>query len=206
MAIDKELIEHYTHGDLLKAIEQSLEKAGKPISSLSVADLAPVDEFHIGGRKATENLLQQLAFNDTDHILDIGCGLGGAARYTAHSLRSRVTGIDLTTEYIETGNRLSEWVGLRQKVTLTQGSALDMPFSNDVFDGGYMLHVGMNIENKAGLFGEVFRVLRPGRLFGIYDIMQVNPGRLSYPVPWASFPENSHLASPEIGQYLRYGL
>ena len=61
-----------------------------------------------------------------------------------------VTGIDLTREYVETGNTLCKWVGL-ERVFLQEGSALAMPFAERSFDGTYMLHVGMNIEDKEKL-------------------------------------------------------
>jgi hypothetical protein len=52
----------------------------------------------------------------------------------------------------------------------------------------------MNIENKSGLFAQVRRVLPPLGLFGIYDVMRLAAGELSYPVPWASGPESSFVA------------
>jgi ubiquinone/menaquinone biosynthesis C-methylase UbiE len=61
-----------------------------------------------------------------------------------------------------------------------------MPFPDRSFDGAYMLHVGMNIEDKEKLASEVARVLRPGSVFGIYDVMRTGPGELAYPVPWAA--------------------
>jgi hypothetical protein len=54
----------------------------------------------------------------------------------------------------------------------------------------------MNIEDKARLFAGVRRVLAKGRLFGVYDVMRVGPGELSFPVPWSSKPETSFLAEP----------
>ena len=197
MVNENAVSQHYTHGDLLGVIQASLEKIGKSTDTVTIEDLAPVDEFHTGGRIATENLLSQLNFSDNDHILDVGCGLGGAARFVASRFRNRVTGIDLTQEYIDTGNQLCSWVGLDGRVTLQQGSALAMPFDSASFDGAYMLHVGMNIEDKAKLFGEVYRVLRPGTSFGIFDMMRVGDGALTYPVPWANQDHTSRLATPD---------
>lgn len=90
-----------------------------------------------------------------DHILDVGCGLGGAARYIANKLNNRVTGIDLTQEYIDVGNSLCTWDELDKQITLQQGSALCMPFEDEMFDGTVMLYVGMNISDKISLFAEV---------------------------------------------------
>ncbi|MFT7531376.1 MAG: hypothetical protein ACI9FD_002388 [Gammaproteobacteria bacterium] len=72
-----------------------------------------------------------------------------------------------------------------------------MPYEANQFDAGYMLHVGMNIEDKTSLFKEVFRVLKRGSSFGIYDIMRQNEGDLVYPVPWATEADTSKVATPE---------
>lgn len=191
---------HYLHGDLLKAIQEAITLLGKTTDDISVEDLAPVDEFHIGGRVATENLLDQLNFSQQHHILDVGCGLGGAARFVANKYKNHVTGIDLTPEYIDTGKVLCEWVKLENNVTLHHGSAVAMPFQDESFHGGYMLHVGMNIEDKDSLFKEIFRVLRKGASFGVYDVMRIEEGELTFPVPWATDKSISKLATPN--QYI----
>jgi len=196
MTNDKTISEHYTHGNLLEAIRASIAKLGKTIDTVTIGELARVDEFHIGGPVATEHLLKQLGFCEQHQILDVGCGLGGAARFAASRYNCQVTGIDLTEEYIETGKALCSWVKLDGKITLRQGSAVSMPFEDESFDGGYMLHVGMNIEDKASLFGEISRVLRPGSPFGIYDVMRTGEGELAYPVPWAGEERASRLATP----------
>jgi SAM-dependent methyltransferase len=197
MLNDKTVSEHYTHGDLLQAIQASITKLGKTVDSITIEDLGPVDEFHIGGRQATENFLNRFNFSEKDHILDVGCGLGGTSRFIASKFNNRVTGIDLTQEYIDTGQILSNWVGLDKQVTLYQGSALSMPFEDETFDGALMMHVGMNIENKALLFSELYRVLRPGTSIGVYDVMRINDGELAYPVPWATADSTSYLSTPE---------
>ena len=201
MPIQESIEQHYQHGNLLAAIESALSELGKDKHSVTIADLAPVDEFHIGGRIATEHLLAKTNFSQKKHLLDIGCGLGGAARFVSNKYQNQVTGIDLITEYIETGNTLSNWLGLSNKVHLQQGSALDLPFKNKPFDGAYLLHVGMNIEDKKQLFKEVYRVLQPGSQLAIYDVMQqkqYNNNYFNYPVPWASKAQTSFLATPSI--------
>ncbi len=77
-----------------------------------------------------------------------------------------------------------------------------MPFEDETFDGGYMLHVGMNIEDKAKLFSEIYRVLRPGATFGVYDIIRYKDGELAYPVPWAT--ENSTSKLAKLDQYKKF--
>ena len=197
MSYEKTVSEHYTHGNLLESIQAAVIELGKTIDSVTIEDLAPVDEFHIGGRLATDNLLDQLGFSKKDHVLDVGCGLGGSSRYVANKLNNCVTGIDLTQEYIDVGNALCAWVGLDKQITLQQGSALCMPFEDEIFGGAIMLHVGMNIDDKTKLFAEIYRVLRPGASFGVYDVMQINSGELTYPVPWATENSTSILETPD---------
>ena len=196
-AAQADVSEHYTHGNLLEAIRAGLASLGKTPGNLTADDLASVDEFHIGGRQASMDFLDQLGFAPDMHILDVGCGLGGAARFAAFRYGSRITGIDLTPEYIATGNTLCDWVGLRPRVLLHEGNALAMPFGDGAFDGAYMLHAGMNIADKDKLAADVSRVLRSGSLFGVYDIMRTGRGDLAYPVPWASSAGLSQVAEPE---------
>ena len=191
---------HYTHGQLLERILSGVEAIGKTTESVTVDDLAPVDEFHIGGRKASEEFISQLELSADNHALDVGCGIGGTSRFVASRFGCRVTGIDLTPEFVSTGQSLCDWVGLTGQVTLTQGDATAMPFSDESFDAAFMLHVGMNIANKTALFEEVYRLITPGAVFGIYDVMQTSDEILNYPVPWSSSPDTSALATRE--QYI----
>ena len=196
MPTQQDVSHHYTRGNLVAAIRGGVEALGKTINSITIDDLAPVDEYHIGGRQASEDFLGQLDLTPEKQVLDVGCGLGGAARFVASRYGCQVTGIDLTPEFIETGKVVCGWVGLDNRVFLHLGSALAMPFADHVFDCAYMLHVGMNIVDKAKLCSEVNRVLRPSSLFGIYDVMRIGDGELAYPVHWAMTAASSAVATP----------
>ena len=195
MSTEQSVSEHYTHGSLEQAILDALAVTGKDLNDLAPADLAPVDEFHIGGRRATADFAEQLGVRRDMHLLDIGCGLGGASRYFALDHGCRVTGIDLTEEYVRVADALARRVGLGALISYQHGSALSLPFARSTFDGAYMLHVGMNIEDKSKLFVEVRRVLKSKGVFGIYDVMRESDGELTYPVPWASSAATSFVAT-----------
>jgi SAM-dependent methyltransferase len=197
MTDEPAVADHYTHGALIDAIRAALAAAGRSPDRLTVADLAPIDEFHMGGRPATLALAKQLGLGPGDHLLDVGCGIGGPARCLAEALGCRVTGIDLTEEYVAAAAVLSGWVGLADRVAFRQGSALALPFDDGAFDGATMIHVGMNVADKAALFAEVARVLRPGGVFGVYDVMRAGDEDVHYPVPWASSAETSFLDTRE---------
>src|SRR5690242_5175043 len=82
-ALRSQVADHYARGYLVAAIRDGLARMGKNESTVTAEDLAPVDEFHIGGRNATAELARQLALRPEDPVLDIGCGLGGPARQIA---------------------------------------------------------------------------------------------------------------------------
>ncbi len=195
MSIERSVALHYTHGALEQTILNALVASGKDLDDLHPSDLAPVDEFHIGGRRATADFAEQLGVRRGMRLLDIGCGLGGASRYFAHEHGCPVTGIDLTEEYVRVADALARRVGLGALISYRHGSALSLPFAAGTFDGAYMLHVGMNIEDKPGLFAEVRRALKPQSVFGIYDVMREIDGEMNYPVPWASSAETSFVAT-----------
>ncbi|MEZ5786506.1 MAG: class I SAM-dependent methyltransferase [Xanthobacteraceae bacterium] len=196
MTIEHELIAHYRHGDLEDALMEAIAAAGKDPDKLTADDLAPADEFHVGGRPATIDLAKTLAPHAGMHLLDIGAGLGGPSRYFAQTFGCRVSGVDLSEEYVTVARSLSRRVGLDCLVDYWQASALDLPFADASFDAAYMQHVGMNIADKPRLFDEVHRVLKPGGMFGIYDIMGIDTAPLKFPLPWASSAEISFVEAP----------
>lgn len=189
---------HYSHQALLEAIEAGVRQLGKSPDTVSVEDLAPVDEFHIGGRAATETFLGQLDLAADDHVLDVGCGLGGASRFASKRYGCTVTGIDLTDDYVRAGEVLCRWVGLDDLISLERGDATATRYTDGAFNKSYMMHVGMNIADKRPLAAELYRVLQPGGRLGVYDVMRVGDGSLRFPVPWATTPAESRVSTPEI--------
>ena len=192
-----QIADHYARGGLVAAIRDGLARMGKTETTVTAEDLAPVDEFHIGGRTTSGELAQRLALAAGDRVLDIGCGLGGPARQIAAHYGCHVTGIDLTPDYVDAGNALSGWLHLGDRVSLQRGDALALPFADGSFTAAYMLHVGMNISDKRALFAEVARVLRAGARFGVFDVMRTGDGELAYPLPWASTAETNAIAPSE---------
>lgn len=192
------VVNHYTHGSLIEAIKSGISKLGKSVSTVSINDLAPIDEFHIGGQSATIHFLNQLEIKPGHKVLDVGCGLGGSSRFSADKYNCQVTGVDLTEEYVETGNTLCGWLSMNQRIQLEVADATSLPYESETFDRAFMLHVGMNISEKAKLASELLRVLKPGGRVGIYDVMEMGHGKLKFPVPWATSSEGSSVESPHI--------
>jgi ubiquinone/menaquinone biosynthesis C-methylase UbiE len=181
---------HYGRNRVEEIILRALKQAGKDLTKLTAADLTPVDQFHVGGLQATEEFAAEAAFQPGQHLLDVGCGIGGAARHFA-GLGCRVTGIDLTPEFVTAAESLSRLVRLDGLLQFRQASAMQLPFDASTFDGAYMIHVGMNLADKAAVFREVHRALRPGGTFAIFDILRGAGGEMRYPAPWAAAGETS---------------
>jgi SAM-dependent methyltransferase len=188
---------HYTRGNLADAIRMGLKTLGKDTTDVTLDDLAPVDEFHIRGRAATLELAQQLMISPAQHILDVGSGLGGASRYLAQTYGCRVTGLDLTAEYCDVARQLADQLGLSARVTYRHGTALDMPFEDATFDIVWTQHASMNIQDKARLYREVARVLKPEGVLALYDVLVGPGGPVHLPAPWAGDASISFLITPE---------
>lgn len=197
--IEKAVAQHYTTGALTERVRAALQASGVDPDAATVADLKAGDEFHTGGVMATDNLFAQLSPTHATRVLDVGCGIGGTSRYIIDRFDSTVTGVDLTPEFIETAKVLSALVGHSEKASYHVGSALDMPVPDAGFDLAVMLHVGMNIEDKTGLFSEVSRTVATGGTFALFDVMRGEvEDPLAFPLPWSSVPETSFVDAPDV--------
>ncbi|WP_353645150.1 class I SAM-dependent methyltransferase [Mesorhizobium sp. WSM2239] len=194
--IEQEVVQHWTHGSLEEAIRSGLIASGHSLDRLQPDDLAPVDEFHMGGREATVHLAEKIDLKAGTTVLDIGSGIGGPARFLADRYGCRVVGIDVTPEYVKVAESLTGMVGLAGQVAFKVASATALPFDAESFDAALLIHVAMNIADKEKLCAEVARVLRIGGVFGVYEVMRTSDGDLSYPVPWAETAALSFLATP----------
>jgi SAM-dependent methyltransferase len=188
---------HYSSGKLMERLRALLAAEGIDPDHPTVEQLAPFDHFHGRGLEATEQAANLVAATPADHVLDVGSGIGGPARYFVRRFGCRVTGVDLTAEFCDVARVLTRAVGLADRVAFDDGNALAMPFADAQFDGAYSMNVSMNIADKAGLYGEIRRVLRPGAWFVLAEIAQGPAGPPTYPTPWARTAETSFLATPE---------
>jgi sarcosine/dimethylglycine N-methyltransferase len=162
-----------------------------------VADLAPLDQVHGRGLEATRELAAHLGPKQSHHLLDIGCGIGGPARFIAAEYGCRVTGIDLTMEFCEVARMLNWATGLADKVVVEQASALALPFDDATFDAAYTQNVSMNVADKRTFYAEAARVVKPDGWFVAAEYAVGPGGPPVFPVPWARVPEDSHLATAD---------
>ena len=194
MTEDNRVAEHYSQDGLFERLTRALQAAGHALDHLAPDALAGAEEFHLGGRLATNWIIEALALQPEAHVLDVGCGIGGPARTIAQATGCRVTGVDLTESFVDTANALSRLVGLAERTSFAVANALALPFEESSFDAVITIHVGMNIQDKDTMLTEMARVVRPGGTVLVYDVMRVGQGEIAFPVPWASEPAQDFLA------------
>ena len=187
---------------LTTRIVEALRESGRPIDELTYRDLIPVSELHNRGKQATVDLARLAEIRPEQHVLDVGCGIGGPARTLAAEFGCRVTGIDISDEFCSAAQSLNELVGLSNKISIRTADALALPFEDESFDIVWTQHVSMNIADKQALFTEMHRVLRPGGKLALHDVMAGPVQPVHFPVPWAPDPSISFLAEPEESRAL----
>ena len=184
--MEEKVKEHYGSDDLVKKIETALLKAGKDLNRLEIKDLFPVDQLHTGGIKAGVELVKRAGLRPGEHVLDAGCGIGGSSRLLAKEFNCRVTGLDLSDRFIGCAVFLTSRTGLEDKANFKQGSVIDLPFEENMFDAVLCQHLLMNVENKKAAVKEFFRVLKPGGKLILHEITRGTGKDMHYPVPWAA--------------------
>ena len=193
------VLEHYQAPNLIERIDQALTASDIDPYKATVEDFSTMDEFHLRGAAATEELIKLLDPTSESQILDAGSGLGGPARRLAQQKGCKVIGVDLCEDYCKTGNILSDRLGLASRVRLETGNVCDLSqFESNSFDGAWSIHVGMNIKNKNVFYNQLFQVLKPNTKLVIYDVVVSNKqGEVAYPMPWANESSTSFLVTEQ---------
>ncbi|MCZ6623219.1 MAG: class I SAM-dependent methyltransferase [Deltaproteobacteria bacterium] len=193
----KDVQDHYTHGRLLQSIFEFLQARGVDPLHPSCDDLFKCDQIHGRGIIATREHFEYAGITSGMRVLDVGCAIGGSSRYIATACDCRVTGIDLSEEFIDAARELTKRCGLEERIEYFHANALDMPFEDTTFDHVWCHNVTMNIEDKSRLAAEIARVLKPGGRFSCAEITRGTGGEPFYPLPWASDPSSSFLVTQD---------
>jgi SAM-dependent methyltransferase len=186
--------DHYNAIGLTDRIKEALATIAPETQILTIAQLAPLDQFHTRGILATAELADAAGLDPSVRTLDIGSGLGGPARYLAATFGCKVTGVDLSPAFIDAATYLTGRSGLSDRVSFQVGDAQNLPFDDASFDVVFLQHVAMNIEDRTALYAGIRRILALGGRLAIYDLVRRNGnGDVVYPVPWARDPSTSFL-------------
>lgn len=184
--------DHYRASGLVERLKTALAAFGPDEQRLAPQQLASLDQFHTRGLEATVELAKLAGIAADMSVLDVGSGVGGPARFLAATYGCRVTGVDLSEAFVEAARYLTQRTGQSERVSFENASALALPFDDGHFDVALLQHVAMNISDRARLYQEIQRVLRPGGKFALYDVV-LKGGDPHYPVPWARTPATSFL-------------
>jgi len=188
----------------LEFIQWVLTQAGIDLDQVQPRDLYDRDlDCHNLGMHAMLDRIAGVAAEygepgaDTT-VLDLGCGLGGPGRFVADRFGCRIVGVDLLPRRVELAQALAEMTGMGDRVSYRVADATRLDFDAETFDQVWMLDVSMHIRDKAGLFAEIARVLRPGGLL----VMHEQTG----PLPKAMRPvtRQAPYIAPSLPQLLRY--
>ena len=189
---------HYSARDIEARILAAVRAAGlNPEQRLSPDELGALDHFHTGGFRASLELLELAQIRAQDRVLDVGAGLAGSARLLASASGCRVDCIELSSDYCAGAVLLNRLTGLEDRIDVHEGSALDLPFPDASFDAVWMQNVGMNIADKRKLYAEVYRVLKPDGRFAFQEMAAGETATSYFPLPWATDPADSFLASAD---------
>jgi ubiquinone/menaquinone biosynthesis C-methylase UbiE len=167
MATDqRSVVDFYDRHPINEAqVMEALRRQGRDLRALVPEDLYEWDQDHYGGLGAVEALARRAAIGPSSVVLDVCAGLGGPARFLAHRLGARVTGLDLTHSRCAAGRRLCRLVGLHRRVRLVNGDAQAMPFHRGAFTAVVSQEGLLHVPDKAAALAECARVLvRGGRI------------------------------------------
>jgi sarcosine/dimethylglycine N-methyltransferase len=190
--------ERYGKSGILDRVNAFLLERGIDPEHPTYEDLFLCDQLHGRGIEATRDHIERAGINSSMQVLDLGCGVGGCSRAIAATCGCRVTGIDLTPQFIEVARELTRRCRLTDRIEFRQADALDLPFADATFDHVWCHNVTMNIQDKRKLASEVARVLKRGSRFSCFEVGQGPGGELIFPLPWATDASASFLVTPAM--------
>ena len=149
MEYEEAINNQYGKSNLGTLILATLQSKGIDTAKKIQDVLAPIEELHLRGRRATLELAHEIGLNENMKVLDIGCGIGGSARTLFSNFRCNVTGIDLCEEFCRAADLINERLGYSNNIEIQQGDALDMPFNDNSYT-----HIIPKFLLLANLFGD----------------------------------------------------
>jgi len=160
-----------THPISESQVLDKLAQTGVDTSILTVELLQHHDQDHFGGLAATDALAHHAKINESTHVLDLCCGLGGPARYLAYHYGCRVTGVDMNSDRLAGAVRLTERTKLQDRVLFHHANALQTGLADETFDVIVSQEAFCHIPNKKALITECARLLKPGGRIVYTDIL-----------------------------------
>lgn len=194
--IENRVAAHYGASDLTQRILAELGLSDAQPGSVRLEVLFPFDQLHHGGVRLTQSMADAAQVHHGAAVLDAGSGVGGSSRWLAHNFGCVVEAIDLSAEYVKAAAELDVLVGLEDRISHRVGSVTNLPYESASFDLVWSQNVSMNVPDKAAMFAEAYRVLRPGGTYVLTHLGESGTAPVDYPLPWAMTEETSFATSP----------
>ncbi|KAK8212524.1 S-adenosyl-L-methionine-dependent methyltransferase [Phyllosticta capitalensis] len=114
-------------------------------------------------------LAHVMGLRDNMKVLDVGCGVGGPAREICKFSGANITGLNNNDYQIDRATHYAQKEGLSDKLNFVKGDFMQMSFEDNSFDAVYAIEATVHAPTLEGIYGEIFRVLKPGGVFGVYE-------------------------------------
>lgn len=124
--------------------------------------------------KSSVAVAERLGISPSDHVLDLGSGFGGAARWMAKTFGCKVTCLNLSKVQNQRNRELCEAQGLAEKVEIIHGAFEELPFADARFDHAWSQDAFLHSGQKRKVLSEALRVLKPGGHLAFTDPMQAD--------------------------------
>ena len=196
------IIAHWSRQTALAWILDKLLEEG--ISAPTVRDVARFDQIHAGGARAVLELAALTPISTGQRIVDLGAGLGGAARVLTDNFRCQSVCVELAPRLAAAGQALTELVGFGARVWHVAGDAARTPLASTSFDGVWVQHLALHFPDSTALWSEAERLLRPGGWLAFHEWLRGDGPDLLFPSPWS--PEDGSLSHLDESDALVSGL
>jgi sarcosine/dimethylglycine N-methyltransferase len=167
-----DVIRYYdTHPINEDEILAKLTARGANLAALTQNELKDFDQDHYGGVEVVDTLAARAGILREHHVLDVCSGMGGPARWLAHRIGCRVTGLDFTQSRVDAARRLTQRVGLDSLVDFVHGDATKMPLPDSRYDRVISQEAWLHIPDKAALIAQCARVVKPNGVLAFTDVV-----------------------------------
>jgi ubiquinone/menaquinone biosynthesis C-methylase UbiE len=174
-----------------------LAARGVNLDTLTEVELKDFDQDHYGGIEVVDLLAERAVLRRTHHVLDVCSGMGGPARWLAHRIGCRVTGLDVTKSRVDSAQRLTQRVRLDHLVDFIHGDATAMPLPDAAYDVVISQEAWAHIPEKSQVVVESARVVKPGGVIAFTDVTLRTPLTLEEESRIAAEMHTPGVATPE---------
>ncbi len=121
-----------------------------------------------GGEGNVDRIVKGVDLRDKT-LLELGSGAGGGTLLLAGKYGARVVGLELEPALVDMSRRYAQEAGLSERAEFRCVEVGAIPVADASFDFFYSSGVICHIEDRAALFTDVLRLLKPGGMLLGYD-------------------------------------